>query len=306
MNVKEGFLWKKKREIIRVHDLLKDVDTFDQPLQVEVNRMKSGMQAQEPYYMECAKGKVDALPWDHEFPDGKGGTHVVPTTTIFTETTKPGMVIVLGKLPELVYHANKNNMEIYKKYKDIAAAALLFVWQLVNIHLMLQPVGDVVIRFWEDPWIMFMIGAMTMLLLSIKALSDDFSLAVLKVTAQIQKTDNVNRIAYMTVCSSMPLARQFELLGVRTPEEATARMEALFGRILEVTVSQWESARRYIRKLEEETALQSNKERRSVIMAPGEEKLALRKTEWLQTVSVLSVCGAIFLGFLLIVFHYAG
>jgi len=298
----------KKREIRRVHDLLKNMHTFDRPLRIEVNQMRSGVQAQEEYYVECEKDTVTFHIDEEEFVNQTTNeTKKVTVTTLYTETTKPAMFMVLGKLPELIYHTNKNTMAIYKKYKDIAAVALLFVWQMVNIHLMLDPApGELVMEFWKDPWVMFFAGAGLMLLLTLKALNDDYSLAVLKLTVQHEKITPSNRIAHFCTSSQMSFVRQLKLFGVDTPEEIAEQQNKIFHRLLVVTAERWEILRNELKRSSEEGSFQTQENRKRSFLSPGEQKLAMRKTEMQQTVGVLGVCGAIFLGFIWLVITYGG
>lgn len=300
--------WKKKLEIRRVHGILKDMQTFDRPLRIEVNQMRGGVQAQEEYFIECEKNTVIYDPQEYEFSNGESEEKiVVPITTIYTETTKPAMFVVLGKLNELVYQTNKNTMAVYKRYKDIAAVALLFVWQMVNIHLMLEPApGELAMEFWKDPWVMFFAGAGIMLMFSLRALNEDYSLAVLKLTVQYQKTDSANRIAHFCTSSQMPFARQLKLFGVETPDEIAEQQNNIFHRILVITVETWEILRNELTKKSEESSYQTQENRKNVFLTPGEEKLAMRRTEMQQTVGVLAVCGSIFLGFIWLIIFYGG
>jgi len=301
--------YQKQQGLLRANRVLKNAQSYDQPLQIELNEMKGEEQAQPDIHIDNLKDQVYVRPVEHVFPKGSVGNDEelrIPTSTIYSEAEKPGMYYIIGNLPQMVYHDNKFMMNHYKKYKDLAVVILLFVWQMVNLHLILQPTDEVAFRLWEDPWVMFFLGAGLASVAYITSTKDDFSLSVLKLTVEHAVMDEDKFMSYLCTSSQMPKHRFMKLIGAKNPQEVATRMNQIVERMTMDGGETRFTERRERDRVADSTTIIKNLTRGENAFDPITADVEKKRIERNQTVIMASLVGAVFLAALWIYARYIG
>jgi len=278
-------------------------------MQIEINEMKGGEQAQPDLHIDNLKDQVYVRPVEHVFPKGSIGNDeeiTIPTTTIYSEAEKPGLYYIIGRLPQMVYHDNKFMMTHYKRYKDLAVVILLFVWQMINLHLILQPTDEVAFRLWEDPWVMFFMGAGLASVAYLNSTKDDFSLSVLKLTVQHSVMDENKFMSYLCTSSQMPQHRFMKMIGAKNPQEVPIRMTQAVERMTMDGGETRFTERRERDRVADSTVIIKNLTKSENVFDPIAADVEKKRIERNQTVIMASLVGGIFLAALWIYAKYLG